>query len=89
MKTYALAVLFIGLIFSIIILLFVMISTLLVYSLLMITIETKAFENGIMRMQGLSKAGFSGMILLQANLFVLPSIACAFIVIVPILYGVF
>lgn len=64
MKTYALAVLFIGLIFSIIILLFIMISTLLVYSLLMITIETKAFENGIMRMQGLSKAGFSGMILL-------------------------
>ena len=29
------------------------------------------------------------MILLQANLFVLPSIACAFVVIVPILYGVF
>ena len=50
MKGYAFAVLFIGLIFSIIIMLFVMISTLLIYSLLMITIETKAFENGIMRM---------------------------------------
>jgi len=89
MHEYSFAVLFIGLIFSVIIMLFVMISTLLIYSLLMITIETKAFENGIMRMQGLSKLGFSGMIMLQANLFVLPSIVCAFIVIVPILYGVF
>jgi ABC-type antimicrobial peptide transport system permease subunit len=64
MHGYAFAILFIGLIFTVVILLFVMISTLLIYSLLMITIETKAFENGIMRMQGLSKAGFSGMILL-------------------------
>jgi len=41
MEDYALAVLFIGLVFNIIIILFVIVSILLIYSLLMITVETK------------------------------------------------
>ena len=43
-----------GLIFDIIILLFVIISVLLIYSLLMISVETKTFEIGVMRMVGLA-----------------------------------
>jgi hypothetical protein len=53
-----------GLIFSIITLLFASISTLLIYSLLLITTETKRFENGLMCLLGLNKLGFGSMILL-------------------------
>ena len=63
MKTYASAEMFLGLIFDIIIILFVIVSILLIYSLLMITIETKTFESGIMRLVGLSSNGYVSMIL--------------------------
>lgn len=49
---------------DIIILLFVVLSILLVYSLLMISVETKTFEFGVMRMVGLSKGGLINMIAL-------------------------
>lgn len=63
MKTYSEAVLFIGLIFNIILILFVATSVLLIYALLMISVETKTFDTGVMRMLGLSKNGFVIMIL--------------------------
>jgi ABC-type antimicrobial peptide transport system permease subunit len=53
-----------GLIFSIIILMFILLSVLLIYSLLMISVESKTFEFGIMRMVGLSKSGIISMIVL-------------------------
>ena len=55
---------FIGLIFDIVLVMFVIVSVLLIYSLLMISIETKTHEIGIMRLVGLSKLGFIGMILI-------------------------
>lgn len=63
-KTYANVTIMVGLVFSLITLLFASISTLLIYSLLMITTETKRYENGLMRVVGLSKWGYSGMIIL-------------------------
>ena len=64
METYSNAILMLGLIFSIIILLFILLSVLLIYSLLMISVESKTFEFGIMRMVGLSKSGIISMIVL-------------------------
>ena len=64
MQTYSQAVMFMGLIFDIIILLFVIIAVLLIYSLLMISVETKTLEMGIIRMVGLSKLGITSMVLL-------------------------
>lgn len=64
MQNYATAVLFMGLIFDIIILLFVIIAILLIYSLLMISVETKTFEMGVIRMVGLSKIGITAMVFL-------------------------
>ena len=82
METYSNAILFLGLIFDIIILLFVVLSVLLIYSLLMISVESKTFEFGVMRMVGLSKSGLILMIILQGIMFVLPSLivgfACSF-----------
>ena len=62
MQLYSPAIMTIGLIFDIMLIMFIMISVLLIYSLLMITIETKTFDIGVMRLVGLSKHGFIAMI---------------------------
>ena len=63
MQTYSSAVMFIGLIFDVLLLIFIVIACLLIYSLLLISVETKSFEIGVMRLVGLTKAGFIGMIM--------------------------
>ncbi len=47
-------VLLLGIVFDVVIILFVTISVLLIYSLLMVSVETKTFENGVLRMVGIS-----------------------------------
>ena len=80
------AMLFLGLIFDIILLLFTVLSVLLFYSLLMISVETKTFEFGVMRMVGLSKTGIINVVFIQAFMYVLPSIILAFVTSVPALF---
>ena len=63
MKNYSYSVMFIGLIFNILLLIFIVVACLLIYSLLLISVETKTFEFGVMRLIGLTKAGFIGLIL--------------------------
>ena len=89
MQVFSFAILFLGLVFDIILILFVIISVLLIYSLLMITTETKTFDTGVMRLIGLSSYGFVAMIFTQAVLFVIPSIICAYICSFPSLYGIY
>lgn len=79
------SILLLGLIFNIIIILFVFVAVLLIYSLLMITVETKTFENAVMRLVGLSKNGFILMIFCQSVLFVIPAIVMAFLVSFPLI----
>ena len=77
---------FIGLIFDVLLLIFVIVACLLIYSLLLISVETKTFEIGVMRLVGLTKGGFIGMILTQALMFVLPSIILGFALAIPSIY---
>ena len=56
-------IMFIGLIFDLLLIIFVIVSCLLIYSLLLISVETKAYEIGVMRLVGLNKYGFVGMIM--------------------------
>ena len=55
MQVYSDAILFFNLVFNIIELIFIVISIFLIYSLLLVRIETKTLEIGIMRMVGLGK----------------------------------
>ena len=89
MEIYSAAIMIIGLIFDIMLIMFIMISVLLIYSLLMITIETKTFDIGVMRMVGLSSKGFIAMIFTQAFMFVIPSLLCAFASCVPLLWIIY
>jgi ABC-type antimicrobial peptide transport system permease subunit len=64
----------------------VIVAILLIYSLLMISVETKTLEIGILRILGLKKIGLVGMILTQASIFVLPAVVCGFIMAYPVIY---
>lgn len=89
MQIFSAGILAIGLVFDIMLIMFIMISVLLIYSLLMITIETKTFDTGVMRMVGLSGKGFVAMIFTQALMFVLPSLIFALIAVVPSLWFIY
>ena len=89
MQIFSAGILAIGLVFDIMLIMFIMISVLLIYSLLMITIETKTFDTGVMRMVGLSGKGFVAMIFTQALMFVLPSLVFALIAVVPSLWFIY
>ena len=63
MKGYSIIILLLGLVFDVLLIIFVVISCLLIYSLLLISVETKTFETGVMRLVGLSKKGYAAMIM--------------------------
>ena len=86
---YDYAVMFIGLIFEILLIIFVVLTVLLIYSLLLISVETKTFEIGVMRLVGLTKLGFVGMIITQAGLFVLPAVLTGFIMAWPAIFTMY
>lgn len=85
MFTYNIAILLFNLVFRIVISIFIIISILLIYSLLMIGIDAKTLEIGILRMVGISKLGLILMIFLQSIMFVLPAIVIGFGLSVPCL----
>eukprot|EP00347_Sterkiella_histriomuscorum_P021563 403333540 len=85
MSQYNIAILLFNLIFRIVITIFIIISILLVYSLLMIGIEGKTLETGILRMVGISRVGLTLMIFLQSIMFVLPAIVFGFVLSIPCL----
>lgn len=85
MQLLSVATLLLGLVFGIIAILFIVISVLLIYSLLMISVETKTFENGVLRLIGLSQYNVVFMIGIQSILFVLPSIVLGYAASIPTL----
>jgi len=64
---------FLGLIISIIVTILTILSIILIYSLLMISVENKQFEMGVLRMIGMTRAGMIQLILLQAFCYAVPA----------------
>ena len=62
LHNYSRTLLFIGLIANIVVILFVTVAILLIYSLLMISIESKTYEFGVMRLAGLNTSGLVSLI---------------------------
>jgi ABC-type antimicrobial peptide transport system permease subunit len=78
-----------SLLFGVIIIMFIVISILLIYSLLMISVETKEFQTGVLRLIGMSKLNCISMIIMQSMMFVLPSILLGYILSIPTLFVIF
>eukprot|EP00771_Trimastix_marina_P001974 gnl/Trimastix_PCT/3084.p1 GENE.gnl/Trimastix_PCT/3084~~gnl/Trimastix_PCT/3084.p1 ORF type:complete len:1042 (+),score=324.90 gnl/Trimastix_PCT/3084:72-3197(+) len=64
---------FLSLILNIIIAILVILSIMLIYSLLMISVETRTFELGVMRMLGMSRKGVVGLLLTLALAYSVPA----------------
>jgi len=64
---------FLNLILNIIILLLSGISILLIYSLLMISVEARTFELGVLRMIGLKRSGLVQMLVVHSMMFAIPA----------------
>ena len=77
-KLAHLSVTFLQLIFNLVMLLLFSISVLLIYSLLMLSVESKSFEFGVMRMVGLGKHSIILLVIMQSFMFVIPSIISGF-----------
>jgi hypothetical protein len=89
LQSLSLGLVFLGVIFTIVAALFVIISILLIYSLLMVTVEEKSFEIGIYRMVGVNKIGLITMVMLKAFFFVLPAIIAGYLLSILILWLVY
>ena len=89
MEYYNYMVMAIGLIFDVLLIIFVIVSCLLIYSLLLLSVETKTFDFAVMRLVGLTARGFVGLIITQACFFVLPSVILGFLLSIPTIFGVY
>ena len=76
---------FFGLIINMIIFILLLLSIILIYSLLLVTVETKSFDLGIFRILGLNKLGIIVMIFIQCMSYVIPSLISGLILSIPIL----
>lgn len=65
---------FLGILLNLILFVLFALSVILIYSLLLVSIETKTFELGVIRVLGLNKLGLVVMIFTQTMLFVIPAI---------------
>lgn len=72
MRTTRFFSLFVGLIVNIIVTILSVLSTVLIYSLLMINVESRVFELGIFRMLGMKKLGLLQLILVQSAVYSIP-----------------
>ncbi|EGC33767.1 hypothetical protein DICPUDRAFT_56279 [Dictyostelium purpureum] len=72
--------LFLGLILNVIIFILLFLSILLIYSLLMIDVETRTFEMGVMRMIGTTRNGIIQLMLFKAFSYSVPSWALGLLV---------
>lgn len=78
METWMLAVVMLGSIFNLIVMIISSISVLLVYSLLMVSVENKTFSNGVLRMVGVTKADCILVVVCSTLTFVVPSLIISY-----------
>ncbi len=79
---------FLGLILNLIIFILFLLSIVLIYSLLVITLETSSAELGILRLIGSSKKGIIVLVIIQCFLFSVPAYLLAFVLHFFVLKGV-
>lgn len=76
---------FLGVILNMILFILFLLSVILLYSLLLVSVETKTFDFGVIRVLGLNKIGVIGMILVQSLSYVIPGIVFGLILSIPAL----
>ena len=83
------AVVMLGCVFNVVLILMCAISTLLIYSLLMVSVEQKTFDNGVLRMVGTSKTDCILLVGIQTLSFVVPSLILSYLIAILCNYFLF
>lgn len=76
---------FLGIVLNLIIFVLFMLSVMLLYNLLLVSVETKTYELGVLRVLGLNKLGVVSLILVQSLSYVIPAVIFGFVLSVPLL----
>ena len=79
------AVLFLGILLNVIIMVLFGQSVMVIYNLLLVKVETKTFEMGVLRTLGLSQTGIIELIIVQTLIFVIPAICLGLLSSIPFL----
>lgn len=74
---------FLGIILNLILFILFFLSVILIYALLMISVETKTYELGVIRVLGLNKIGLAVLILTHTLMFVIPAIILGIFLSIP------
>ena len=70
----SMAAVFLGIVLNLVVIILAAVSSYLVYSLLMISFDTRTFEMGIFRLIGIRKYALCGLVIIQALIFVIPAL---------------
>ena len=76
---------FLGIILSMIIVILFLLSVILLYTLLLITVETKTYDLGVLRVLGFNKLGVVLLVITQALSYVIPAIIAGLTLSFPLL----
>lgn len=79
------ATMFLAIVLNIIIVVLFTLSVMLLYNLLLVSIETKTYELGVLRVLGLNKLGIISLIITQSLSYVFPAVIAGFAASFPIL----
>lgn len=74
---------FLGIILNMIIFVLFMLSLMLLYNLLLVSIETKNFELAVLRTLGLNKLGIIFLIIVQCLSYVIPAVISGMLIAIP------
>lgn len=74
---------FLGVIMDIIIIVLMVLSIIVLYNLLLVSVEKKTYEMGVIRMLGLKKKNITFIVIIQSLLFVLPGIILGLLLSIP------
>jgi ABC-type antimicrobial peptide transport system permease subunit len=78
LEDYQSGVVMLACVFNVVLILMCAISIILIYSLLMVSVNKRTFDNGVMRMVGISKMDCVLSITMQSLSFVVPSIIVSY-----------
>eukprot|EP01017_Pseudomicrothorax_dubius_P050299 TRINITY_DN9493_c0_g1_i2.p1 TRINITY_DN9493_c0_g1~~TRINITY_DN9493_c0_g1_i2.p1 ORF type:complete len:366 (-),score=79.88 TRINITY_DN9493_c0_g1_i2:10-1107(-) len=85
LQPLSLGSLFLGITLNVIVFVLFVLSVVLIYSLLMVSVDTKTFENGVLRVMGFTKRGLVELVLVQALSFTIPAIIIGLLLTLPVL----
>lgn len=89
MEEFQIGVTMLSCVFNVVLILMMTISILLIYSLLMVSVGTKTYETGVMRMVGVTRTDCILLVTMQCLAFVVPALILSYVMACVGNWGIF